>query len=578
MSDLLDAALGYLGMGMAPLPAGRDKYPALKAWKEYQGRLPTSEEIRGWFTAEQHGVCLVCGAVSGNLARLDFDDPEDYGKLKLTLPESAPTFKSQRPGGGYGVLIRTPEPFPTLRQRTFGRFPKLEVRGRGAVTIVPPTPGYEWATQHREPPKIDLFGWLKDNAGWEPERRRRLAELAGVGQLAADRDAEFADLITGTEEGGRHDALTRLAGRLRWYGLGLEFAVALLTEHARRWPYTEKAFGDAEIRKDVESVYAYGEERPGLAERLEAEGYRIPTLSRLEAEAPDEVETLIEGLLQRGELLLMFAGAGIGKSTRTENLAAQSAAAMAVFGAFPTPRALRAFLWELENPKHEVVERMGMLRRLYPFGDNLGVDCFPGMDILDPAWQRRLRSGVEAFRPDVLIIEPLAAMHRKDENSSADMRLVLTPLRELAAEFGMGVVLCHHKGWGAEGSPHQRPRGSSAIMDMVDTAVEIEDMGELESRLTVRKRRSVSAMPVQELELRYDPDTHALSLADPNQLRSVEAMLAIAELRRRGWTLERIGGAAGTSKQVVSRWSRGEAVPSEELFHKLKRLFSSVVD
>jgi len=576
VNALLVAALWYLGIGLAPVPIRKDKSVNLATWKEYQERLPTEDEVSNWFNAEQHGVGLVCGEVSGNLVRLDFDDPQDYEELGHTLPESAPTFKSQRPGGGYGVLTRTPEPFSTLPQKTFEKYPKLEVRGEGAITIVPPTPGYEWLTGHRRPVEMDILQWLKDNAGYEPEKRpKRLAEVVGIGPSAAERDAEFASLLADTEEPGRHNALLRLAGRLRWYGIGLEFAIALLMKHARDWPYRDKRMGEAEIRKTVESVYRYGGMAPDLARRLEAEEYRPPTLAELGSKGLEGGEPIAEGLLHRGDLLLIWAGAGVGKSTRTENMAAQIASGCAVFGVFPVPRPCKVMMWELENPAYEVIERMDLLRRTYPFtDDSLRVDAFPGMDIADPIWQKKLAQGLSYFRPDVLIMEPLAAMHNRDENSSTEMRQVLGPLKEAASEYGVAVVLCHHRGWHALGEA-KHPRGSSAIVDIVTTSVEVEDMGEYASRFIFTKSRSISRAPLQEVELKYDPETHVLALADPRELRKAETVFAMTKLRTGGWTLQAIADAVGVTKSMASRCARGESVLSEENFQKLKELRST---
>lgn len=308
---------------------------------------------------------------------------------------------------------------------------------------------------------------------------------------------------------------------------------------------------------------------PGQAAEKE---YRPPTLDELAASSSEKVAAIAEGLLYAGDLLLIFAGAGVGKSTRTENMAAQLASGNAVYGAFPVGRPHKVMLWELENPTYEVVERMRMLRQAYPFGENLRVDAFPSLDLCRPENRQMLRSGVEDFRPDVLIIEPLGSMHTRDENSATEMREVLTPLKELAAEFGMAVVLCHHKGWGTEGVTHKRPRGSTAILDIVTTAIEVEDMGECLSRLTFAKSRSIGRTPVQELELCYDPETHTLSLADAREYRKLEAVFVIANLRKRGFTLQAIADAVGVNKSTVSRWARGEATPTDEYIQKLKKL------
>ena len=71
--NLAEAATAYLRAGLCALPArAAQKRPTVPTWKTYQTRLPSEAEIDRWF-ADAEAVCLICGAVSGNLEMLDFD-------------------------------------------------------------------------------------------------------------------------------------------------------------------------------------------------------------------------------------------------------------------------------------------------------------------------------------------------------------------------------------------------------------------------------------------------------------------------------------------------------------------------
>ncbi len=70
---LLDAALSYHAAGLSVLPAKRaDKRPALSNWKSFQSALPPADQVGVWFQNAE-AMCIVTGAVSGNLEMLDFD-------------------------------------------------------------------------------------------------------------------------------------------------------------------------------------------------------------------------------------------------------------------------------------------------------------------------------------------------------------------------------------------------------------------------------------------------------------------------------------------------------------------------
>src|SRR5262245_59546451 len=75
-SDLLSLALAARAAHVCTIPASEDgeKKPALDAWKVYQERLPTEQELQAWFRNGRTGLGVVCGAVSGDLEVIDFDN------------------------------------------------------------------------------------------------------------------------------------------------------------------------------------------------------------------------------------------------------------------------------------------------------------------------------------------------------------------------------------------------------------------------------------------------------------------------------------------------------------------------
>ena len=108
----LETAESYLRAGLCVLPAilGQ-KRPAPASWREYQGRLPTEEEVRRWF-AQADALCLVTGKVSGNLEMLDFDlGGEAFQPWYLAVEQADAGLLSrlvieQSPSGGWHVVYR----------------------------------------------------------------------------------------------------------------------------------------------------------------------------------------------------------------------------------------------------------------------------------------------------------------------------------------------------------------------------------------------------------------------------------------------------------------------------------------
>lgn len=86
----LNTALDYFRAGLCTLPANLGEKRPLIAWKPYQKTLPSETELRKWF-ADSTPVCIVAGAVSGNLEMLDFDQQgELFDKWASLVRSEAP--------------------------------------------------------------------------------------------------------------------------------------------------------------------------------------------------------------------------------------------------------------------------------------------------------------------------------------------------------------------------------------------------------------------------------------------------------------------------------------------------------
>jgi len=152
--NLLTAALACREAGLCVLPAiAAEKRPALRSWKEYRRHLPTEQQVRTWF-ADADAICIVAGAVSGNLEMLDFDgggalyspwaeliQGESPGILDRLVIERSPS------GGGH-VVYRCEAPIPgnqKLAQRVVDGKPVtlIETRGEGGLFLCDPSPGYD---------------------------------------------------------------------------------------------------------------------------------------------------------------------------------------------------------------------------------------------------------------------------------------------------------------------------------------------------------------------------------------------------------------------------------------------------
>ncbi len=141
-NDLLPWAIYYHNRGFCVIPVHPEsKKPYIAEWAPYQVQRPTVGQIEEWFAENRYvAIAIVLGAVSGNLAALDFDSEDRYTWFTTTHPDLARTLPTERTGRpGHHVLFRC-EPVATKRPK--GQ--KIELLCAGAYVIVTPSPGKRW--------------------------------------------------------------------------------------------------------------------------------------------------------------------------------------------------------------------------------------------------------------------------------------------------------------------------------------------------------------------------------------------------------------------------------------------------
>ena len=146
MIDHATTIRGYLDSGLSIIPIKRDgsKMPMVE-WAIYQTRRATEEELDQWISWTVTGWGMVCGAASGNVETIDFDDlPTFIAWLDLVPPELLKQLVIQTtPGNGKHVIYRCAvvEGNLKLARREGDGKPEtlIETRGEGGMILVEPT-------------------------------------------------------------------------------------------------------------------------------------------------------------------------------------------------------------------------------------------------------------------------------------------------------------------------------------------------------------------------------------------------------------------------------------------------------
>jgi P4 family phage/plasmid primase-like protien len=173
------------GISVVPIRADGSKAPAV-AWSSYQERLPTPQDLRGWFAADTgRGMAIIGGSVSGGLEVLDFDDLDAFNEFVALCRDHELVELAKRlpiavtPGDGRHLYYRhTDAPQGNQKlARSRDQQVRIETRGEGGYAIVPPSP----ASCH---PSGRAYEWLKGSLEslpvLTPDERRALLTMARI--------------------------------------------------------------------------------------------------------------------------------------------------------------------------------------------------------------------------------------------------------------------------------------------------------------------------------------------------------------------------------------------------------------
>ena len=211
------------GLNLVPLKF-RDKVPVVK-WDEFQRRLITEEEIRKYWNGEiKHNIGIVCGAISGNLAVIDFDTREAFYKFFGENNNSIYTVKA---GRGVHVYFRTKRPVKTLKILNGEGREEIILKGEGSYVVAPPS-------VHPSGAQYEILNKIPIPQRDEEDFReffRELAEKKGYKVRGQREVIVIEEILKGVNEGHRDNSLLYLLTFLRRAGLEEQRAFEL----AKQW-------------------------------------------------------------------------------------------------------------------------------------------------------------------------------------------------------------------------------------------------------------------------------------------------------------------------------------------------------
>ena len=611
----------YRSLGLSVVPLREGKVPGVK-WKEFQTRLASRSELADWFygTDRFWGIALVCGAVSGNLARIDFDDPDDYASVKQAIRQAGkfgrfPVFKSQREGGGYGVLFLSTDPIPTLPQNSFPKLAKTEVRGEGSITVLPPTPGYKWlSTMPDLIPTVSGRSLLKDLFNFDLADKQRFAE--SVGSTAK---GELATLLTETTEGERNGNIVKLASMLRARGIDQDTARAVVERaFEEHWPQdgmdedeVRDTFDKAWQRYEHEGVRITGD-RPAaisigkLDELDDAPRIEVRGFGEINPHEPFKDE-LIPGFVMRGEEgnTIFAADTKTGKTSVVADACITASRGDQVWGTIKIAKPVRAVIIDQERKFRTMRDnqlKMGdvigapddsMLKVITLADGNFAIDQPAALDML----YRELYE----YEPDLVVLDGWGWFVCHMASDPKYVKPALAWLKKMRSTLGCATVIIHHfrKGqFKGNSADHQdfmdqldKIEGAKRLCDQAHTVLGYTPITKYEEFSILDGRTNNSSWNPLKQVFDYDElsVTHRIVAEDEGaELFDTETFRMIwtrsqesrAVRRQLSYVMNRlkinrtaVAELLGADRAMVSKWYSGQRSPSSDNAAKILALY-----
>ncbi len=235
-SPILAAARAATAAGLVALPVRpASKAPAVD-WKGYQAARPTGDELRAWFANghDPDALGLLCGAISGNLMLIEFEDAETCVAAKQLLHAMGQGdlvraielgYSESTPGGGVHWLVRTVDVTPGNQKLAAKPCPEscpkhetgrphvlAETRGEGGFVVVAPSAGGRDEHQAATPYRLAAGGFGSIVTVPAEALESLLSALRTLDQMprapvAPPRDPAFVSLTGEERPGDRYERI-----------------------------------------------------------------------------------------------------------------------------------------------------------------------------------------------------------------------------------------------------------------------------------------------------------------------------------------------------------------------------------
>jgi len=240
---MLNTALEYIDQGFSVIPVAKStKKPLLKAWKEFQSRIATAEELEQWWDKwPDANIAIITGKIS-NLVVVDADSQKGIDFVLSNYPLTPVTAKTAK-----GMHFYYLYPWGDEIKNAVRVHDDVDIRAEGGYVIAPPS---IHATGHIYKWEFASDGGFDDIPEYEPVKQAPEEKKSGNLNINLTR-VKTSPTNEGVKKGSRNNKLAELAGK--WVNTGLDFEDVFVL--AKNWnSKNNPPLGEKEIKRTIRSI------------------------------------------------------------------------------------------------------------------------------------------------------------------------------------------------------------------------------------------------------------------------------------------------------------------------------------
>ncbi len=468
---MMAAELRELGLNIIPMELAAKRTPIVKGvkrlkWGPYNSYRPTDRCIAAWQTMFPNAAWgVVTGPISGVFV-LDVDGEEGKETLRKMGVELPNTWMTRTQRGGLHYYFKWDDALNSLPTSKYNLLNKVDIRGKGGYVV-----SYPWLSGH-SPKDVALAPiprWLMALVNTKPVE-------------VGNKPGWIAETLNNLQQGGRHEAFSKLVGRFNSAGLTAEDIYTLLLPHAEAC-----GLGKGELLKTAQ----------GMTKRYAGQAAQpLKGLSSKEllSTASTTRNWLVDGLFPREGVGIIAGHAKIGKSWLTLDLAITIAKGGLWLNKFLVEPGHVLYVDE-ESTRDMLGFRYRKLLNQKGYTDaNIQFLIKEGFNFSTQGKVDELRQIMDLLHPKLLVFDSLNRIHRANENSASEMGEVFRAVTKLSKDYGCFILFTDHLPHGQD-----RFRGSSDKEAFVDAGFLATKIGN--SNLMVEHKYARLSDPVRSFEL-----------------------------------------------------------------------------